>query len=66
MRSRSSAAFWWSSLEFRSIALVYGWSMGGMQAYHWAACHSDMVERAAIVCGSARCSPYNHVFLEGV
>ena len=40
--------------------------MGGMQAYHWAACHPDMVERAAIVCGSARCSPYNHVFLEGV
>ena len=37
------------------IALVYGWSMGGMQAYHWAACHSDMVERAAIVCGSAGC-----------
>lgn len=49
-----------------SIALVYGWSMGGMQAYHWAACHSDMVERAAVVCGSARCSPYNHVFLESV
>ena len=48
------------------IALVYGWSMGGMQAYHWAACYPDMVERAAIVCGSARCSPYNHVFLEGV
>jgi homoserine acetyltransferase len=40
--------------------------MGGMQAYHWAACHPDMVERAAVVCGSARCSPYNHVFLEGV
>jgi homoserine O-acetyltransferase/O-succinyltransferase len=48
------------------IALVYGWSMGGMQAYHWAACHPDMVDRAAVVCGSARCSPYNHVFLEGV
>src|SRR3954467_6861346 len=48
------------------IALVYGWSMGGMQAYHWAACYPDMVKRAAIVCGSARCSPYNHVFLEGV
>jgi homoserine O-acetyltransferase len=40
--------------------------MGGMQAYHWAARYPDMVERAAIVCGSARCSPYNHVFLEGV
>jgi homoserine O-acetyltransferase/O-succinyltransferase len=48
------------------VALVYGWSMGGMQAYHWAACHPDMVERAAVVCGSARCAPYNHVFLEGV
>jgi homoserine O-acetyltransferase len=49
-----------------SIALVYGWSMGGMQAYHWAACHPDMVERAAVVCGSARCSPYNQLFLESV
>ena len=48
------------------IALVYGWSMGGMQAYHWAAGHPDMVERAAVVCGSARCSPYNQVFLESV
>jgi homoserine O-acetyltransferase len=48
------------------IALVYGWSMGGMQAYHWAARHPDMVERVAVVCGSARCAPYNQVFLEGV
>lgn len=48
------------------VALVYGWSMGGMQAYHWAALHPEMVERAAVVCGSARCSPFNHVFLEGV
>lgn len=48
------------------IALVYGWSMGGMQAYHWAALHPEMVERAAVVCGSARCAPFNHVFLEGV
>ena len=48
------------------LALVYGWSMGGMQAYHWAARYPDMVERAAVVCGSARCSPYNHVFLEAV
>ena len=50
----------------KKIALVYGWSMGGAQTYHWAACHADMVERAAVVCGSARCSPYNKVFLEGV
>jgi homoserine O-acetyltransferase len=49
-----------------TIALVYGWSMGGMQAYHWAAAFPDMVQRAAVVCGSAKCSPFNHVFLEGV
>lgn len=48
------------------IALVYGWSMGGMQAYHWAALYPEMVERAAVICGSARCAPFNHVFLEGV
>ncbi|MGQ3281545.1 alpha/beta fold hydrolase [Bosea sp. (in: a-proteobacteria)] len=53
-------------LQVDQIALVYGWSMGGMQAYHWAALYPDMVERAAVVCGSARCSPFNHVFLEGV
>ncbi|WGD53706.1 alpha/beta fold hydrolase [Bradyrhizobium sp. CB1650] len=53
-------------LGITKLALVYGWSMGGMQAYHWAASHPDMVARAAIVCGSARCAPYNHVFLEGV
>ncbi|RXH20758.1 alpha/beta fold hydrolase [Bradyrhizobium guangzhouense] len=48
------------------LALVYGWSMGGMQAYHWAALHPDMVERVAVVCGSGRCAPYNYVFLEAV
>jgi homoserine O-acetyltransferase len=49
-----------------TIALVYGWSMGGMQAYHWAVAYPEMVQRAAVVCGSAKCSPFNHVFLEGV
>ena len=53
-------------LGISTIALVYGWSMGGMQAYHWAAAFPEMVQRAAVVCGSARCSPFNHVFLEGV
>ncbi|MGM4905335.1 alpha/beta fold hydrolase [Tardiphaga sp. 866_E4_N2_1] len=48
------------------LALVYGWSMGGMQAYHWAARYPDMVARTAVVCGSARCSPFNAVFLESV
>ncbi len=48
------------------VALVYGWSMGGMQAYQWAASFKSMVRRVAVVCGSARCSPYNFVFLEAV
>ncbi len=48
------------------VALVYGWSMGAMQAYHWAALFPDAVERIAVVCGSARCAPHNRVFLDGV
>lgn len=48
------------------VALVYGWSMGAMQAYHWAALFPDAVERIAVVCGAARCSPHNRVFIDGV
>ncbi|MFK7963073.1 MAG: alpha/beta fold hydrolase [Burkholderiaceae bacterium] len=48
------------------VALVYGWSMGAMQAYHWAALFGDAVERIAVVCGTARCSPHNRVFIDGV
>lgn len=48
------------------LALVYGWSMGAMQAYHWAALFPEAVARIAVVCGSAKCAPHNHVFLEGV
>ncbi len=45
------------------IAAVYGFSMGAQQAYHWAALAPEAVERAIIVCGSARTSPHNQVFL---
>ena len=48
------------------IALACGWSMGGMQAYHWAALFPDAVDRLAVICGAARTSPHNQVFLEGV
>ncbi len=48
------------------LAMVYGYSMGAMQAYHWAAMFPTQVERIAVVCGAARCSPHNRVFLEGV
>jgi len=49
-------------LGIERVALVYGWSMGGQQAYHWAALYPEMVERIAVVCGSARTAPHNHVF----
>jgi homoserine O-acetyltransferase len=40
--------------------------MGAMQAYHWAALYPAMVERAIVVCGSARTAPHNKVFLSGL
>lgn len=48
------------------VALVYGWSMGGQQAYHWGALFGDAVERIAVLCGSARTAPHNQVFIQGV
>jgi homoserine O-acetyltransferase len=54
------------SLGVRRIALVYGWSMGAMQGYAWAAMYPQMVAALLAVCGSAKCWPLNAVFLEGV
>jgi homoserine O-acetyltransferase/O-succinyltransferase len=48
------------------IKLVTGWSMGGLQTFHWGALYPDMVERILPFCGSAKCSRHNFVFLEGV
>lgn len=48
------------------IALVVGWSMGAQQAYQWGSLYPQMVERIAPICGSARTSRHNFVFLEGV
>ncbi len=48
------------------IAMVVGWSMGAQQTYQWGALYPDMVDRIAPICGSARTSRHNFVFLEGV
>ncbi|CAN5471094.1 alpha/beta fold hydrolase [soil metagenome] len=53
-------------LGVKRIALAHGWSMGGMQAYHWAALYPGLVERIGVACGAARCAPHTFVFLEGV
>jgi homoserine O-acetyltransferase/O-succinyltransferase len=45
------------------VACVYGWSMGALQAYHWAALFPDAVERIVVNCGVARTAVHNQVFL---
>jgi homoserine O-acetyltransferase/O-succinyltransferase len=50
----------------QKIALVWGWSMGGQQAYHWGALFPDLVERICVVCGSARTSVNNLLYLAGL
>lgn len=48
------------------LALVYGWSMGAQQAYHWGALYPDQVHRIAAICGTARTTPHNRIFLESL
>lgn len=49
-----------------SLALVMGWSMGGMQALQWACLYPEKVRRVMSICATVRCWPHNQVFLEGV
>lgn len=53
-------------LGVERIALVAGWSMAGCQSYQWAAQYPDMVDAILPFCASAKTSPHNIVFLEGV
>jgi len=53
-------------LRVKRLRLLTGWSMGALQAYHFAALYPAMVDALMPFCGSARCSPHNFVFLDGV
>ena len=53
-------------LGVQQIKLVVGFSMGAQQAFHWGALFPDIVQAIAPICGSARTSPHNYLFLEGV
>jgi homoserine O-acetyltransferase len=53
-------------LGVRRIALVAGWSMGGLQAYEWAVSYGDLVDAILPICAASRCWPLNHIFLEGL
>jgi homoserine O-acetyltransferase/O-succinyltransferase len=53
-------------LEIDRLRLVVGFSMGAQQAFHWGALYPEMVQAIAPFCGSARTSPHNYLFLDGV
>jgi homoserine O-acetyltransferase len=48
------------------LALVYGWSMGAQQAYHWGALYPERVQRLVALCGTARTTDHNRIFLESL
>ncbi|BBP00685.1 alpha/beta fold hydrolase [Sulfuriferula nivalis] len=53
-------------LGVSTLKLVLGWSMGAVQAWHWAVLYPHMVQNLLPVCGATRCWPYNQLFLKGV
>ena len=53
-------------LGIETLALVYGWSMGAQQAYYWGALYHDRVDRIAALCGTARTTDHNTVFLQSL
>lgn len=53
-------------LGIDSIKLVVGFSMGAQQAFQWGALYPEAVQAIAPLCGSARTSPHNYLFLDGV
>ncbi|NEP18391.1 MAG: alpha/beta fold hydrolase [Leptolyngbya sp. SIO4C1] len=50
-------------LSIERLALVYGWSMGAQQGYHWGALYPERVQRVAALCGTAKTTDHNRIFL---
>jgi homoserine O-acetyltransferase/O-succinyltransferase len=48
------------------LVLAAGWSMGAQQAFQWAALFPDMVPKLACLCGTAKTTEHNRVFLESL
>ncbi|MEM9163658.1 MAG: alpha/beta fold hydrolase [Cyanobacteria bacterium P01_F01_bin.4] len=51
------------NLGIEQLALVYGWSMGAQQGYHWGALYPERVLRIAAICGTAKTTDHNKIFL---
>lgn len=54
------------ALGVARLALVQGWSLAAIQAWHWAAMFPDRVAAILPVCGASGCWPLNRVFLSGL
>ena len=52
-------------LRVKELDVVQGFSMGGQQAYYWAAMYPGFMKNAIVTCGSAKTSGHNYTFLEG-
>ena len=52
--------------DIEQLLLVTGWSVAGCQAFQWAAQFPEYVRNILPFCASARVSPHNWLFLEGV
>jgi homoserine O-acetyltransferase/O-succinyltransferase len=52
--------------DIKRLHAVYGFSMGGQQAYQWAAMFPDAVDRAIVICSSAKTAEHNKVFISGL
>ena len=50
--------------DIEKLLLVTGFSMGAQQAFQWGADFSDMVRGIVPICGAARISRHNKVFLK--
>ena len=51
------------NLGIEQLALVYGWSMGAQQGCHWGVLYPDRVQRIAALCGTAKTTDHNRIFL---
>jgi homoserine O-acetyltransferase/O-succinyltransferase len=53
-------------LGITNLRLVAGYSMGALEAYHWATLYPDAVRAIVSIAGSARTGLFNKVFLAGI
>lgn len=54
------------ALGVERLRLVMGFSMGALQTFEWGCQYGEMVDAVLPICGAARVSPHNYLFLDGV